>query len=124
MRMTSKSPPEAQYALRLRKALQNYYDYGVVDIKIAGSPYQESGLPDLICCIRGYFVGLEIKRSDHLATKKQMAQLNRIDVAGGYSTVVMTHIEPMYVVMRIDQWIKSKEAGKRRWEIKPSGETT
>ena len=49
------------------------------------------GIPDIIACVNGQFVGLELKRSDkEHASPIQAYTLNMIQAAGGYSKVVAT----------------------------------
>lgn len=47
------------------------------------NPFQESGVPDLLCCYRGYFFGLEAKLPGKKLDPKQQAVSARIIKAGG-----------------------------------------
>jgi hypothetical protein len=48
-----------------------------------------AGTPDFLCCISGWFVALELKRSaKEKPTKLQQYKLDRISKAGGISLVV------------------------------------
>jgi hypothetical protein len=60
------------------------------------------GTPDLLLCLNGRFVALELKRSSKApATELQKYNVDRINKAGGYATLVypenleevMTHLE-------------------------------
>lgn len=54
--------------------------------KTHGSVYTVSGLPDIICCIRGKFVGIEVKRPDKSKARHsdvQKVQKDCIERAGG-----------------------------------------
>lgn len=67
-------------------------------VKIHGSEMQQSGLPDLIGCCYGHFVGLEVKDPGHArrdlcarsecATPLQLYTLQEIRSAGGIGVVV------------------------------------
>ena len=48
------------------------------------------GIPDLICCAGGHFVGLECKAPGkrHTVTPLQQRELRKIDAAGGIALVV------------------------------------
>lgn len=49
----------------------------------------KSGVPDILCCVSGTFVGIEVKRpeSRNNVSKLQEYNLNLIEKAGGHSLV-------------------------------------
>jgi hypothetical protein len=47
--------------------------------------YGKSGIPDLICCISGRFVGVEVKREGKVPTPRQDLRMQEIHRAGGRS---------------------------------------
>ena len=48
-----------------------------------------SGVPDYLCCHRGTFIGIEVKRDvKHLPTKIQQHELYMIQKAGGWACVI------------------------------------
>lgn len=59
-------------------------------LKVVGSATQASGVPDIIMCINGYFVAIELKRPDGKGTVSdiQKAQIQRIKRAKGVAEVV------------------------------------
>ena len=54
----------------------------------AGAKFTRSGIPDLICCVNGYFVAIEVKASTGRLTKIQDACLKRIKRSNGFAAVV------------------------------------
>lgn len=56
--------------------------------KVFGNAFQESGIPDLVGCINGRLVGLEVKSSRGKASELQRYKIDLINKAGGYATVV------------------------------------
>lgn len=52
------------------------------------SGYGKGGAPDLLCCVYGYFLGVECKAGDNKPTALQGAALKAIREAGGYAIVV------------------------------------
>ena len=48
-----------------------------------GGPYGTSGIPDIICCYKGRFLGLEVKLPGGRLTALQKRALDRINAAGG-----------------------------------------
>ncbi len=64
------------------KAQNIYY------VKVWGGGYQKAGIPDLLCCIKGKFVALELKTEKGTATVLQKYNLFKIQEAGGYARVL------------------------------------
>lgn len=76
-------------------------------LKVAGGPYQEPGVPDLLVCVQGQFIGLEVKHQkpgesrQHAlgrASVQQHEQIRRIWKAGGTAGVVLDPDEAEQVV--------------------------
>lgn len=38
------------------------FSKGIYHFKVHGSQFMERGIPDIIACVNGYFVGIEVKR--------------------------------------------------------------
>ncbi|QLH52766.1 MAG: hypothetical protein CH6_0069 [Candidatus Kapaibacterium sp.] len=47
-----------------------------------------NGVPDLLCCIRGRFIGIEVKSKQNKPTPLQEFNLRKITQAGGVGVVV------------------------------------
>lgn len=52
-----------------------------------GGGYAKAGIPDLIGCINGKFVAIEVKASDGKPSPLQIRTINKINNAGGYAIV-------------------------------------
>ena len=48
-----------------------------------GGPYGTSGVPDIICCYKGRFIGMECKLPGGRLTELQKRAIHRINQAGG-----------------------------------------
>lgn len=48
-----------------------------------GAAYTKSGIPDLLVCCSGYFLGIELKASKGKPSDLQLYQLRKIEEAGG-----------------------------------------
>ena len=61
-------------------------------MNVHGSAFQMSGVPDVLLCINGHFVAIELKRPDGKGrvSDVQKAQINRIRKAGGRVEVVQS----------------------------------
>jgi hypothetical protein len=82
-------PPEARLVKRIQHHLEQK---GARPFKIMGQDegYQEIGIPDLLVCFRGYFVGLEVKQPGEAkdVSPRQEYVLQSIKKAGGVAGVV------------------------------------
>ena len=47
-----------------------------------------SGVPDIVACVRGKFVGIECKAGKNKPTPLQLRELRAIEAAGGTSIIV------------------------------------
>lgn len=79
-----------------RKILKALKPHGFF-VVIHGGPYQRVGLPDIIGCSRGRFVGLEVKLpgEPHPPTPSQLQVLKEITRAGGIAAVVHSEQEAL-----------------------------
>jgi len=79
--------PENKVKGKLRRALRQAFPACYIAAPI-GSAFGNNGTPDLVCCLRGKFVGIEVKaKRDMRPTKLQQRALDAIGVAGGYALV-------------------------------------
>ena len=63
----------------------------------------ERGVPDIICCLNGRFVGFEVKRPGAKPTRIQDAQRERIGVAGGTVYVVTSLDDTKNIIENVCQ---------------------
>ena len=56
--------------------------------KIWGGGFQSAGIPDIIGCYKGYFIGIEAKVGNNKPSEIQKAKIKMINNAGGFATVV------------------------------------
>jgi Holliday junction resolvase len=50
--------------------------------------YGRSGVPDIVCCYRGYFIAIECKAGTNKPTALQEAEMHKIRQAQGFAKVV------------------------------------
>lgn len=88
-----------------------------------GGPYQTPGIPDLLLCIDGLFIGMEIKfpkpgesmeAARARATPQQRNQIRLINNAGGMAGVVTSVDEAMDLIHRA--FVKSERLREKREE--------
>ena len=83
-----------------RQIMEKLREKGYFCFKVHGSEYMTAGLPDIIVCAQGYFIGLEVKmpgkrsntspRQDYIHTQ--------INEAGGLAIVVTSSEEALNVI--------------------------
>ena len=56
-------------------------------VKYFGCMYSTSGTPDLLCCINGHFVAIEVKAQDGVPSELQLQKIKDIRKAGGFGYV-------------------------------------
>ena len=69
-----------------------------------GSNNPSSGVPDLLACIKGTFVGIEVKTPTGRTTKIQDYQIDQINKSGGIA-VVITSLEQLRMELKDRQII-------------------
>ena len=71
----------------------------VYNIHGGDNPFQAIGIPDLLCCWRGIFMGLEVKLPGEKASKVQLVNIEQIRRAGGIAEVV-TSVEDVEAILK------------------------
>ena len=74
-----------------------------------GGPYGASGVPDIICCYRGRFLGLEAKLPGGRLTALQKRALEKINRAGGIARRVESVDDVKALIAQADR--ERKEVG-------------
>ena len=67
-----------------------------------GSPYGCAGIPDIICCYKGRFIGLECKMPGDRLTELQKRAIEKINRAGGIACRVESVEDVKCVIERVD----------------------
>ena len=92
---------------KVTKAIMAYLKgRGVWCFKVAGGPMQQRGVPDIICCVNGAFVALEVKRPGlGRLSDLQALTIERIRDAGGVAEVVTSVEEAAAVIEEVDRFV-------------------
>jgi hypothetical protein len=56
--------------------------------KVWGGGYQKAGIPDLLICANGFFMGVELKARGGAASELQKLNASRINAAGGIGMIL------------------------------------
>ena len=68
-----------------------------------GGPYGTSGIPDIICCYKGRFLGLEAKLPGGKLTELQRRTLDKINAAGGIARQVQSVDDVKVIIAQADR---------------------
>lgn len=91
------SQPESRIQRTIQEALRAK---GYFCFKVHGSEYMMAGLPDLIVCAEGKFIGLEVKlpSTRNNTSPRQRLVHTQIEHAGGVAQVVCSAAEALEVI--------------------------
>lgn len=62
--------------------------HGAYYVKFFANAYTKSGVPDILACINGYFVGIEVKAPNGKPSELQLHNVRAINAAGGFAFVL------------------------------------
>ncbi|MCA1839733.1 MAG: VRR-NUC domain-containing protein [Actinobacteria bacterium] len=91
--------PEARLGHKIREALE---ERGAFVFKVHGSGMMMAGLPDLIVCYKGRFLGLEVKMPGNKASAVQEYVQGKIRRAGGAAFVVYSVEEALTLLWDVE----------------------
>lgn len=76
---------------------------GIFCFKVHGSPHMMAGLPDIIACVEGRFVGMETKVPENVdgATMIQLHRHAEIRKSGGTAEVVISVADALALVAKV-----------------------
>ena len=77
--------PEAKVKAKVKAILKSYGAYHFMPI---GGPYSAAGVPDIIACYKGRFIGIECKAGNNKPTALQRKHLDEIGNRGGVAMVI------------------------------------
>lgn len=74
---------------KVENEIKKYLDYiGAYHVKIHGSAFMPAGTPDILACVKGVFVGIEVKKpKGGRVSDLQKFKLAQIEKAGGIGIV-------------------------------------
>lgn len=78
-----------------------------------GGAFTGMGVPDILACYRGIFLGLEVKKKTTKATKNQETQMRLINKAAGIALVVRSVADVKAVIKRIDKELDTDEKNEK-----------
>jgi Holliday junction resolvase len=94
--------PEGKVKAAVRKVLDAE---GVYYFSPAANGFRRAGIPDIICCVRGFFLAIELKAGKGKTTALQDREIAAINSHGGHAMVVNEN--NINEVKESIQWIKT-----------------
>ncbi len=76
---------EKNYENRIKKYLT---EQGVWFVKFFGNGFTKSGICDLLCCVNGHFLGIEVKAENGKPSQLQIYNIEKIRESGGHAVIV------------------------------------
>ena len=76
---------EKKFENKVKKYLSSIDAYY---FKVWGGGFQQSGIPDVICCKNGIFIGIELKSSNGKPTELQKYNIKQINKNGGIGIIL------------------------------------
>ena len=94
-----------------------------------GAAYTKSGVPDLLVCCNGHFVGIEVKAEKGKPSELQIYNLRQIDESGGYAILLypkdfekfkafIEHLKNLSVQGATEYWYKGLRSEWKHFENK------
>ena len=78
-------PAEKTFENKIKKFLESE---GAYFVKFFANSYTKSGVPDILACVNGYFVGVEVKAQNGKPSELQLYNVEKIREAGGFAMVL------------------------------------
>ena len=110
--------PESRLQKRIQKALEKKFSRSFWR-KIHGGAYQRSGIPDLLGCVAGFYIAIEVKcpGKERTVTPLQQATIKSIKNAGGIAFVSSTVEDAVQVsVNHLNSKIYGQHKMGRIWQ--------
>ena len=76
---------EKQFENKVKNFLK---DQGAYFVKFFANNYTKKGVPDILACVGGYFVGIEVKAQNGHPSELQIYNIEQIRKAGGFAFVL------------------------------------
>ena len=76
---------EKTFENKIKKFLD---EQGAWHVKFFANSFTNVGIPDILACINGYFVGIEVKAQNGKPSELQLYNIKKIREAGGFAIVL------------------------------------
>lgn len=80
-----------------------------------GGEFTKAGVPDILCCWQGKFLGVEVKAAKGVPSPLQIHNLRQIDNAGGLAVLLYPKDFELFKDMLLNGNLEIYEVLKGRW---------
>lgn len=71
--------------------IKNYlYSEDIYYFKVHGSKFMPPGIPDIVCCVNGYFVGIEVKAPGKLYNQSDAQKIHQKNIEKANGIYLLT----------------------------------
>ena len=70
------------------KVKKFFEENGAWFVKFFANSFTKAGIPDILACVNGYFVGVEVKAQNGKPSELQLYNVEKIREAGGFAIVL------------------------------------
>lgn len=63
-------------------------EQGAWYVKFFANSFTKTGVPDILACVNGYFVGIEVKAQNGKPSELQLHNIRKIRQAGGFAVIL------------------------------------
>lgn len=95
------------------KIKQLLKDNGCWFVKFFANAYTKSGIPDLLTCVNGYFVGIEVKAPNGKPSELQKYNVREINKSGGIGIVLYPDQYHLFVQLMYGLFDNDPDLAKR-----------
>lgn len=78
-------PSEKSFENKVKKFLKSK---NIWYVKFFANGFTQKGIPDLLCCVKGFFLAIEIKSEEGRPSPLQLYTIDKIKQAGGFALVL------------------------------------
>lgn len=100
----------AQEKIFENKVKKYIEDHGGWQVKYFANRMTKSGIPDILACLNGYFVAIEVKAKNGKPSELQKYHVRKINDAGGLAIILYPQDWELFV------WLV-KYLRERSWEL-------
>lgn len=76
---------EKVFEMKIKRYLK---ERGCYSVKFFANSYTKVGVPDILACVKGHFVGIEVKAQNGHPSELQLHNVEQIKKAGGLAYIV------------------------------------
>jgi len=101
---------EKTFENKIKKFLESQ---GAWHVKFFANSFTKSGIPDILACVNGYFVGIEVKAQNGTPSELQLYNVRKIREAGGFAMVLypsaLNRFEQFIIDLNKDEFTRESE---------------